>query len=302
MSTYFRPYPAYKPSGVEWLGDVPAHWEVSSLRRNLREGNEGIKIGPFGSQLKLEDMQDSGWKVYGQENVIAQDFKIGNKYISDAKFKELATCAVHPGDLVVSMMGTTGRCCVVPPETEPGLINSHLIRLRVQNNKLLPEYAALLIDEAHYVREQINAAGKGAIMQGLNSSIVKELTLVIPSVIEQRTIAASLDRETARLDALIAKHERLIELLQEKRAALISHVVTQGLDPSAPMNDSGVPWLGQIPAHWEIKRLGAVAPLLRGHDLTTAEWQDGDVPVISSSGLSGYHNQAKAKGPAVPAS
>ncbi len=97
-------------------------------------------------------------------------------------------------------------------------------------------------------------------MQGLNSSIIKELTLAIPSPVEQDTILAFLDRETARLDALIAKHERLIELLQEKRAALISHAVTQGLGPSAPMNDSGVPWLGQIPAHWGVKRLKRISP------------------------------------------
>jgi type I restriction enzyme S subunit len=86
LESQWKPYPAYKDSGVEWLREVPTHWEVCSRRRKLKNGPDGFKIGPFGSQLKLESMQDSGYKVYGQENVIAGDFNLGSKYIGEEKF------------------------------------------------------------------------------------------------------------------------------------------------------------------------------------------------------------------------
>jgi type I restriction enzyme S subunit len=235
---------------VEWIGEIPAHWEVCSLRRKLKNGPDGIKIGPFGSQLKLEYMKDSGYKVYGQENVIVGDFGLGSEYVGEEKFSELAACSIQPGDVVVTMMGTTGRCRLVPPGIAPGVMDSHLLRLRIRETELTPAFAARLIDDAYYVREQLKASGKGAIMHGLNSSLIKIILLGLPPIPEQRSILDFLDHETAQIDALISKKERLLELLTEKRTALISHAVTKGLDPTVPMKDSGVEWIGEIPAHW----------------------------------------------------
>lgn len=124
-----KPYPAYKDSGVEWLEKAPEHWDLFTLRRKLQE-YEGIEIGPFGSQLKLDQMSTSGYKVYGQANVIATDFARGSKFVSRAKFDELSACSVLPGDLLVTMMGTSGRCAVVPNGVTPGIMDSHLLRLR----------------------------------------------------------------------------------------------------------------------------------------------------------------------------
>jgi len=107
---------------------------------------------------------------------------------------------------------------------------------------------ALLIDKAGYVRDQIQEAGKGAIMHGLNSSIIKAVVMAVPPIAEQLRILDFVDRETAKIDALVARKERLIELLQEKRTALITRAVTRGLDLNVPMKDSDVEWLGGIPA------------------------------------------------------
>ena len=249
-----RPYRGCKDSGVGWLGKIPAHWEIHELRRHLFRQPESIKIGPFGSQLKLEFMATQGFKVYGQEHVIARDFMLGQKYVDQSKFAELSACEVMPGDLLVTMMGSTGRCAVVPEEIEPGIMDSHLLRVRLPKGPLDPRFVALVIDESAYVREQIVAAGKGAIMHGLNSMIIKNLVLAVPPVEEQGRILSFADRETAKIDALVAKKERLIELLQEKRTALITRAVTKGLDPNVPMKNSGVEWLDRIPAHWEVKR------------------------------------------------
>ena len=116
---------------------------------------------------------------------------------------------------------------------------------------------------------------------------------------EQRAIAAFLDQRTAKIDALVAKKERLIELLQEKRTALITRAVTRGLDPSVPMKDSGVEWLGAIPVHWQVKPLKWVIMFQRGHDLPSDEREEGDVPVVSSSGVSSTHSRAMALAPGI---
>jgi type I restriction enzyme S subunit len=120
---------------------------------------------------------------------------------------------------------------------------------------------------------------------------VKAFPIVLPPLPEQRAIADFLDRETGRIDALIEKKRRLIGLLEEKRSALISHAVTKGLDPDAPMKDSGIDWLGQIPAHWEVVRLGFLASLMQtgpfGSQLHADEYVEGGVPVINPSHMSG---------------
>jgi type I restriction enzyme S subunit len=300
----FKPYPAYKDSGVEWLGKIPAHWEVYALRRKLFREAGSIKIGPFGSALKLEFMAEEGFKVYGQEHVIARDFKRGSKYIDQAKFSELAACEIRPRDIVVTMMGSSGRCAVVPDGIEQGIMDSHLLRIRLPDAELDSRFLALLIDEADYVGDQIGAAGKGAIMHGLNSSIIKSIVLAAPPTDEQFRILEFLDRETARIDALVAKKERLIELLQEKRNALITRAVTKGLGPTVPMKDSGVEWLGEIPAHWEVKPLRWALSVRSGEALSNTEFepaQEGGlhVAVIGGNGVMGYTSQANIHVPTI---
>ena len=251
----FPVYPAYKKNGIEWLGEVPGHWSLKRLRHLLLDGAEGIKIGPFGSQLTSDMLVDFGYKVYGQENVIADDFSKGSRFISDEKFREMSVYTISPGDLLVTMMGTAGRCKTVPNNIEPGVMDSHLLRIRF-GQESLPDFVELLIDESIYVNHQVRLNGKGSIMHGLNSSIIKELLIALPPLDEQAAILAFLGHETARIDALIDEQQRLIELLKEKRQAVISHAVTKGLDPTVQMKDSGVEWLGEVPAHWEVTKFG----------------------------------------------
>ena len=106
-------------------------------------------------------------------------------------------------------------------------------------------------------------ASKGSIMEGLNSSIIKEIVLIAPTREEQTDIASHLDRKTAEIDDLIAKKQQLIDLLNEEKTAIINHAVTKGLNPDAPMKDSGIPWLGQIPEHRQVKKLKYVCSLLK---------------------------------------
>jgi type I restriction enzyme S subunit len=123
--------------------------------------------------------------------------------------------------------------------------------------------------------------------------------MVTPPLDEQIAIAAFLDWKTGQIDALIARKKELLEKLKEKRLAVITQAVTRGLGPAVPLRDSGIPWLGLVPAHWEILRLKWAVMLQRGHDLPADERVDGNVPIVSSSGISGFHDTAVAKAPGI---
>jgi type I restriction enzyme, S subunit len=241
------------------LPSFPAKWQVAKIRRKLR-ALDGIRIGPFGSALTLDQMVESGFKVYGQENVIAEDFAAGTRYISPAKYQELRNCAVSPGDLLVTMMGTTGRCAVVPEGIVDGIMDSHLIRLRFCDCDVDPVFMGWLIDKGYYIREQLKAGGKGTIMSGLNSSIIKDVWIGLPRKKTQTEIVHRATEVTGKVDRLVALRRRQMELLRQQRTALIQQAVTRGLNPRAPLKDSGLPWLGQIPKHWEMKEIRHLVP------------------------------------------
>ena len=250
----YRRYPENQQSELGWALEYPAHWVRKPVRFLLRDGYNGLKIGPFGSQIKLQDLTDSGFKIYGQENIINRDFTLGHRYLSDESFDELKVYEIREGDVLVTMMGTSGRCEISPVGLQPGIMDSHLIRLRT-NGEITSNYLRYLIDQSSYVRAQIDLLGKGSIMQGLNSSIIKSLEVLLPPPHEQNKITNFLDWKTGQIDGLIAKKKQLIAKLKEKRIALITQAVTKGLNPNAPMRDSGIPWLGKVPEHWEVIRL-----------------------------------------------
>ena len=256
MTGKYQKYPSYTNVDEAWLPTgIPTHWLVKKVQFLLKDGQEGIKIGPFGSALKLEDMVESGYRVYGQENVIKRDFSIGKRLIPKTKFTEMSVYSIRSRDVLVTMMGTSGKCQLVPKTVEEGIIDSHLLRLRLNEKEVVPELFCTLLDECHELKYQIGKLGKGSIMHGLNSSIVKNLCLPLPPLEEQRTVVAFLKHETAKIDTLIEKQQQLIKLLKEKRQAVISQAVTKGLNPSAPMKDSGVDWLGEVPDIWTTAKL-----------------------------------------------
>jgi type I restriction enzyme, S subunit len=255
----WKPYPAYKDSGVEWLGEIPAHWEVRRLKYVMKD----MVAGPFGSSLTKDLYTERGYRVYGQEQVIPADFSIGDYYISKELYLTMRRYAVNTGDVLVSCVGTFGKVAVVPPEAEPGIINPRLAKLVPNKVAIIPAYLGLLLG-SQVAFEQMEQVSRGGTMGVINLSLLSEVQLPLPPISTQHAILTYLDRETTKINVLIAKKERLIELLQEKRAALISHAVTKGLDPTVRMRDSGVEWLGEIPVHWEAKKIKRLCQVKRG--------------------------------------
>src|SRR5690606_23152961 len=244
----FPTYPAYKDSGVEWLGEVPVHWKEKpffSLVRERCESNAGMK----------------------QENLLSLSYgRIVNKDINSldgllpASFETYQV--VHPGDIVFRLTDLQNdkrslRSAIV---RETGIITSAYLAGVCRG--IFPEFASFLFRA--YDSIKVFYSMGGGLRQSMKYSDMKWLPIFLPEWQEQTQIARFLDHETARIDALIAEQQRLIELLKEKRQAVISHAVTKGLDPTVPMKDSGVEWLGEVPAHWDVVAIKWLRPVLRG--------------------------------------
>ena len=234
----FPRYPAYKPSGVEWLGEVPEHWASRRLGFFFAERREKVSDKDFQALSVTKDgivpQLDTAAKTDDGDNrkcVRTGDFVINSR--SDRK----GSSGLSRLDGSVSLICTVLR----PQESVQGGFIHHLLR-------------------SVSFQEEFYRFGKGIVadLWSTNFSAMSGITLAMPPLEEQESIASFLDHETAKIDALIAEQQRLIELLQEKRQAVISHAVTKGLNPDAPMKNSGVEWLGEVPEHWEKSRLRAL--------------------------------------------
>jgi type I restriction enzyme S subunit len=248
----FKPYPAYKDSGVEWLGEIPTHWEVKRLKTlaSVQLSNVDKKSVEGQEPVRLCNYTD----VYYNDR-ITPDLEFMTATATPEQIRRFSLLA---GDVLITKDSESWTDIAVPAlvvaDLPDVLCGYHLALVR-------PEGCAVgtFLSRAFSAigpRDQFQVAANGITRFGLGGDAIRTGLFAMPPEPEQRAIAAFLDRETARIDALVAKKERLIELLQEKRTALITGAVTKGLDPSVPMKDSGVEWLGEIPAHWVIAPIG----------------------------------------------
>jgi type I restriction enzyme S subunit len=294
--------PAYartKPSGVEWLGDVPEHWEVNRLRW-VGEAIIGLTYSPTDvvsvsdGTLVLRSSNIQGGRIVLDDNVFVSA-EIPQKLRTKAN--DIVICTRNGSrDLV----GKTGKIS----ERESGLT--------------FGAFTAVFRSPANDYMFYVFNSGLFSFQAGLyQTSTIFQLTngtinafqIPLPPAAEQRAITAFLDRETGRVDRLAAKKRELIERLKEKRTALISRTVTRGLPPAAartaglpanpPLKPSALDWLGDIPIHWGMKQLKWAIMFQRGHDLPTDEREEGEVPLVTSAGVTASHSRAAAKGPGI---
>ncbi|WHR57432.1 restriction endonuclease subunit S [Acinetobacter haemolyticus] len=213
-----------KNSGVEWLGEVPEHWDVSRFKYVCIN----IIAGPFGSSITKDMYVPSGFKVYGQEQVIPNDFEIGDYYISEKNYIELNRYAVYPKDILISCVGTFGKIAVFPENAEKGIINPRLIKATVSNNFNPNFFREYLKSDA--VFKQFEQLSRGGTMGVINIGILNEIIAVIPPCLEQDEIYNFIQYQKNKFNTLIYKAESAIQLMQERRTALISAAVTGKID------------------------------------------------------------------------
>ncbi len=214
-----------KPSGIDWLGDIPAHWEVLPLKRLLADA-VGLQMGPFGGMLTNLPDYETGYKLYGQENTISGDFSLGRRWLEEERYQELRRYELLEGDLVITRKGSLGNCRRVPADIVPGIADSDTIRIRPEPTRLMPEWALLLLHEAQFISEQIAAERRGAILSGLNTTVVGTLLFTVPPVDEQATVIQGVGRSIDPIQHATDLIRSSILKLHEQRSALITVAVT----------------------------------------------------------------------------
>jgi type I restriction enzyme, S subunit len=250
----FPRYPTYKDSGVEWLGKVPQHWDTRRLGFYFRERREKVSDKDFEplsvTMQGIVPRIDTAAKSDDGDNrkkVCVGDFVINSR--SDRK----GSAGVSALSGSVSLISTV----LEPQDAVVGAYIHHLLR------------------SADF-QEEYYRYGKGIVadLWSTNYSEMRNIQLAMPPFSEQQVIASFLDREAAKLDALVAEQRRLIDLLKEKRQAVISHAVTKGLNPRAQMKPSGIEWLGEVPAHWRVGKCGFYLSILSGFAFPSSGFSD----------------------------
>ena len=200
-----------------------SNWKTSNITDLLKPN--GIKIGPFGSQLKKELFVSNGdYKVYGQENVYAQNFKIGDRYMTRSHFDKLRSCELLPGDFVMSTMGTVGKCAIVPTYITRGIMDSHLIRLRFDEKVIDKTYLLQLFSpDIQFLKDQTDKLSVGGIMDGLSVKIVSSLTVEYPSSVEEQKAIVNV---LSAADGMISSLEKLIAKKKEIKQGAMQELLT----------------------------------------------------------------------------
>ncbi|WP_368169695.1 restriction endonuclease subunit S [Aeromonas sp. R4-3] len=264
----YRPYPEYKDSGVIWSGFIPSHWEPIRFKHVFVEK-------PKTSNIELPAGSISfGQVVFKDEEKLAEETKASYQEVKVGEF------LVNPLNLNFDLKSLRTALSEIDVVVSTGYIVLQCYR------QLEARYARWLLHEFDVAHMKSLGAG---VRQTIGFNDIGNSYFCMPRLEEQLTIAAFLDHETSRIDRLIAQQQRLIELLKEKRQAVISHAVTKGLNPNAPMKDSGVEWLGQVPEHWVVgpikytlqSKKGACKAGPFGSHLTNADMTGSDVKVIT---------------------
>lgn len=274
----FPAYPDYRDSGVSWVGKVPKHWDVPALKRRV------AIVGGSTPKSDVDDFWDGDipWVTPADLSRLA-DFYI-NDAIRCITAEGLASCGttmVPAGSVILSTRAPIGSLGIAAVD----LCTNQGCKALVPSSADSKFLAYLL----SICSAELNVRGRGSTFLELSGDELGAFALPFPCLNEQTAIAAFLDRETAKIDALVAEQERLIALLKEKRQAVISHAVTKGLNPHAPMKDSGIEWLGEIPAHWEVVGLTRLTTVIQtgpfGSQLHAEDYVEDQVPVINPSNL-----------------
>lgn len=203
------------------LGEIPEDWEVKNIMDILISSKDKLKIGPFGSQLKKEYLLSNGfYKVFGQENIYSGNFEYCYRFLTKEHFQKLQSCELKPGDFVISTMGTIGKCDIVPENAGVGIMDSHLVRLRLLNS--MDKNFFKYFFQSDLIQKQIVALSVGGIMDGLSTAIIKKLNVIEFSKEEQNSIAKILSDMDNEIDLLNTKLEKYRNL----KTAMMQQLLT----------------------------------------------------------------------------
>lgn len=216
-----------KDSGVEWIGKIPAHWEVRKIKYICQSEKFSVKTGPFGSQLKGQDLQPEGDVcVYNQRNVIDGQFEETQFFVSNNKAKTLTSFYTKPLDLLVTSRGTIGKCAILPKDRPIGILHPCLIALRINQHICDLIWAKIFINDSVCFATNIFLNSNSTTIEVIYTDTLKNIVIPIPPIQEQQKIITHIENETGKIDSQISKANRRIELLEELKQSIITEAVT----------------------------------------------------------------------------
>ena len=262
-------YGRYRPSGVTWFCEVPDNWKCAAFKWEIVSNDGGV----WGDD---PDGESDTIVLRSTEQTMDGRWRLDDPAPRKLSPSDRSAALLLAGDLLVTKSSGSslhiGKTTLVTPEiTAMGCCYSNFMQRVRMRTSYLPKLAWYLLN-SELARAQFGFLSNSTTgLANLNGAMIGEIIVPVPPVQEQEGIVTFLDRETGKIDALVEEQRRLIELLKEKRQAVISHAVTKGLDPTAPMKDSGVEWLGEVPAHWDIVPLRWLFHFVKRQEQATLE-------------------------------
>lgn len=280
----YKAYPEYRDTELRFLEKIPKAWSTSKVRF----------ISSFGRGLTITkaNLKDTGvpcvsygevHSKYGFEiDPLKHQLKcVDKEYLESSPYAILSKGDFIFADTSEDIEGSGNFTQLISDEVLFAGYHTVVIRPNITNYY---RFLAYLFDSTEF-RTQVRDAVKGVKVFSVTQAILKNISIWLPEYNEQQKIASFLDHETAKIDTLIAKQEKLIELLKEKRQAVISHAVTKGLNPNAPMRDSGVEWLGEVPEHWRKIAFKQIIKTRKGVAFSTSDFCDSGIRVVKASDI-----------------
>ncbi len=287
-------YDSYKDSGVQWIGEIPSHWEVCRLKSYChlhgRIGWNGLRSDEF-------KQNSFAYLVTGQDFVKA-DIDWDNCYqIDKTRYDEDPFIQLSNGDLLITKDGTIGKIAKVSNLDKPACLNSGIFVMK-HNKDIFDANYLYWVMVSNLLKDYNSFTSSGTTILHLYQNVFEKMPIIISPINEQQAIATYLDKKCGEIDKAIATQQKRIELLQELRQNIITHAVTRGINPDVSLKDSGVEWIGQVPEHWEICAFKRIIKINNGRDYK--EYLDDEIyPVMGSGGCFAYCSKYLYDGEAV---
>ena len=272
-----KPYQKYKPSGIQWLGDVPQHWEVCRLKDCVSQFISGGTPSTDNPSYWSDDSSGTPWVAIGD---MTRSYHVQDtvKRITPSGLNSKKLTIIPTGTLLYSMYASLGKVALLQIDA---VVNQAILGIVADRRRAQLDFLRYWLE---FMQLHVVMLSSSSTQDNLNAEKVRGMTVFLPPLPEQRAIADYLDHQTNLMDSLVAKKKRMIELLAERRQSLITHAVTKGLDPQAPMRQSGIQWIGDIPEHWEVRAVWTLFELGRGRVISHEDIisNPGQYPVYSS--------------------
>ncbi len=279
-SNKYKAYPEYKDSGIEWADSMPAHWNNVKLRWITKRYAGGTP------SKTVEAYWENGTVPWLSSGEVNQGLiTTASTYITEDAYNNSSAKWIPKNALVMALAGQGKTKGMVAQLGMEATCNQSMAAI-IPNNA---DYSRFLFWWLTSNYQNIRNMAGGDLRDGLNLELIGDIGMPIPLDVEAMSIANFLDHETAKIDTLIEQQQKLIQLLKEKRQAVISHAVTKGLNPDAPMKDSGVEWLGEVPEHWEVTKLKYYATIQGGYAFNSDSFSTEGVQLLRIGNV--YQNQ-----------